>query len=201
MRARERVPRQALRFVLERNNMSEQTNNSNQMLVIGLAVVAVLLVAIVGLLIWQQSQASQVPAPTVTTPAGGTGSGAAQMPATGAPAPVEVDPASATKVPEGSSPLEFVTEYHEAVQAGDYAKAYKMLPVEKQQSYGNAESYESQVKAYGISGFEIGEPVESEDTFSVDAAQITPQMPITYTWNFEKIDGTWYCASRVMAGK
>ena len=55
--------------------MSEQTQNSQQTIVIGLVVIAVLLAAIVGVLIYQQSQA--VPAPTVTGATGQTGAPAA----------------------------------------------------------------------------------------------------------------------------
>lgn len=187
--------------------MSEQTQNTNQMVVIGLAVVAVLLVAIVGVLVYQQTNA--VPAPTspvAPADAGGAmggapaGMGSAPAGMGGAAASAEFDPATATKVPSGTTPLEFVTAYHEAVAAGEFDKAYKMLPVEKQQSYGNAEAYAEQVKAYGISGFEIGDPVEEGDTFSVVATQITPQMPIAYMWTFKKVDDTWFCAARTMGG-
>ncbi len=188
--------------------MSEQTQNTNQMVVIGLAVVAVLLVAIVGILIYQQSTAVPAPTPVGTqgnTGMGGvtdaTGGGMSAPAGMGSSAPTEFDAATATKVPSGTTPLEFVTAYHEAVAAGKFEEAYKMLPVDKQASYGNAEAYAEQVKAYGITGFEIGEPVEEGDTFSVAATQVTPQMPISYTWTFKKVDDTWFCASRTMGGQ
>jgi hypothetical protein len=187
--------------------MSEQTQNTNQMMVIGLVVVAVLLAAIAGILIYQQNQASKLPAPVVsgtTTPgaadgtdaAAGTGMPAGMTDAMGASA--EVDPETATKVPEDMTPVEFVKAYHEAVQAGEYEKAYKMLPLNKQQSYGNAEAYAEQVKAYAISGYELGEATEEEDTVTIVATQVTPQMPIGYLWTLKKIDGAWYCVSRTM---
>jgi len=183
--------------------MSEQTQNTNQMVVIGLAVVAVLLAAIAGILVWQQSQAAQIPVPAST--AAPATAGGVQAPAgmggANAVTPVEFDAKTATKVPDGMTPVDFVKAYHEAVKAGDFEAAYKMLPLEKQQSYGDAKAYGDQVKAYGITGYEMGEPVEEGDTFTVDATQVTPQMPIGYTWTLKKVGDSWYCASRTMAGK
>jgi len=182
--------------------MSEQTSNTNQMVVIGLAVVAVLLAAIAGILVFQQNQAAKIPAPA--TSAAPTDPAVQAPPGMGGAAsttPVEFDAKTATKVPEGQTPEEFVKAYHEAVGKGDFEAAYKMLPLEKQQSYGDAKAYGEQVKAYGITGYEMGEPTETADTFSVSATQVTPQMPIAYTWSFKKVDGKWFCASRTMGGQ
>lgn len=189
--------------------MSDQTKNNNQMVVIGLAVVAVLLAAIVGVLVWQQSN-SALPAPTATTDtstdaastsATTTDSATSGMTGTTSTEDVEFDVETATKVPDGQTPEEFVKAYHEAVAAGDYAKAYEMLPLAKQQSYGSADAYESQVSAYGITGYTMEDPVENgDDSVSIVATQETPQMNISYTWTFKKVDGNWYCASREMAG-
>jgi len=174
--------------------MSEQTQNSQQTIVIGLVVIAVLLAAIVGVLIYQQSQA--VPEPTVTgAPAGQTG--ATQPPAGmggaaagmggaaggtgGAPAgmggnaaaPTAFDPKTATKVPAGMTPEAVVKAYLAAVVAGKYEDAYKMLPVDTQKNYGDANAYAAQVKAYGITSGETGKPVENGDTVTVVATQVT----------------------------
>jgi len=188
--------------------MSEQTQNTNQMVVIGLAVVAVLLAAIAGILVWQQSQAAQLPVPAATTaPAttpeapAGMGGAPAGMGGAASSAPVEFDAKTATKVPEGMTPIELVKAYHEAVAAGDYEAAYKMLPIDKQQSYGDAAAYEAQVKAYGITSYEMGQPTEEGDTFTVAATQVTPQMPITYTWTLKKVGDQWYVAARTMGGQ
>ena len=62
-----------------------------------------------------------------------------------------------------------------------------MLPLDKQQSYGDAAAYEAQVKAYGITGYKMGKPVENGDKVTIVTLQETPQMPITYTWNFKKV--------------
>ena len=190
--------------------MSEKTeSNPNQMIVIGLVVVAVLLAAIVGILIYQQSQA--VPAPTaaapVTTPDQGGQTGApAGMGGAGQQMPsqtqqTEFDPKTATKVPAGSTPEAMVKAYLAAVVAGKFDEAYKMLPVDTQKNYGDVNAYSQQVKAYGITSGETGKPVENGDTVTVVATQVTPQMPISYTWTFKKVGDQWYAASRAMGGQ
>ena len=182
--------------------MSEQTeSNPQQMIVIALIVIAVLLAAIVGVIVYQQSQA--VPAPTVTAPAttAPTGSGAPAGMGGATSAPTEFDAKTATKVPAGMTPEQLIKAYHENVIAGKFDEAYKLLPIDKQQSYGDAKAYAEQVKAYGITSYEMQPPVENGDTITIAATQVTPQMPIAYTWTFKKVGDQWYVASRTMGGQ
>jgi len=198
--------------------MSEQTqSNSQQTIVIALAVIAVLLAAIVGVLIYQQSQSAKLAASSATadtatssgsgipagmggTATGGTGAMGGTASGGTAAAATEFDVKTATKVPAGMTPVEMVKAYNEDVIAGKYAVAYKLLPLDKQKSYGDAAAYETQVKAYGITTYNMGTPVETADSVSVAAEQVTPQMPITYTWEFKKVGGQWYVAARTMGG-
>lgn len=181
--------------------MSDSTQpNNQQTVIIALAVVAVLLAALVGVLIYQQSQAAkiaQLAVPAAQEPS------AAQAPATGAPATTASGPfdaKTATKVPAGTTPEEFLTAYHKDVVAGKYDAAYKRLPLDRQQSYVNASSYAAQIKGYGISGYKLGKPVEKGDTMSIVGLMENPSMPISYTWNFKKVGSTWYVVSRAMGG-
>jgi hypothetical protein len=188
--------------------MSEETQSNNQqMIVIALVVIAVLLAAIVGVVIWQQSKAaSTIPSPTTTgatapaaTPPagmGGAAGGSAAAPAAAGP----FDAKTATKVPAGTTPEQFLKGYGDNILANKYAAAYKMLPLDKQQSYGDAAAYEAQVKAYGITKFNMGKATTSGDTMSIVSEQVTPQMPITYTWAFKKVGGQWFVESRTMGG-
>jgi len=180
--------------------MSDSTQSNNQQtIVIALVVVAVLLAALVGVLFYQQSQAAklaQVSAPTQTPAQAPAGMGAG----TGAAATTPFDAKTATKVPAGTTPEAFVKAYNEAVVAGKYDAAYKMLPLDKQKSYGDATQYAAQLKQYGINGYKMGKPTGSGDTISVVALPENPSMPITYTWNFKKVGDTWYVESRVMGG-
>ena len=183
--------------------MSDQTQSNNQqMIVIALVVIAALLAAIVGVVVWQQSQASSLPTPVSTNaPASNPGTGPNATAPTAPTAPAgPFDPKTATQVPAGMTPEQLVKAYNENIKAGKFDEAYKMLPLEKQQSYGTAKAYTEQVKAYGITGYEMGKPVTSADAVEIAATQVTPQMPITYTWKFKKVGGQWFVASRVMGG-
>jgi flagellar basal body-associated protein FliL len=203
--------------------MSDQTQpgSNQQTIVIALVVIAVLLAAIVGVIVWQQSKAANVPEPTVSNPAagaaaggaaaggaaaggaaaGGAAAGAGAMGGATAQAPsAAFDAKTATKVPSGMTPEQVVKTYNEDVIAGKYAEAYKLLPLDKQQSYGSADAYQQQVAAYGINAYNMGAPVESGDEVSIAAEQVTPQMPITYTWTFKKVGDQWFVASRTMGG-
>ena len=190
--------------------MAEETQSNNQqMIVIALVVIAVLLAAIVGVVIWQQSKAATtLPSPTATgsTAPAATGAPAGMGGATGgsAAAPAAAagpfDAKTATKVPAGSTPEQMLKSYGDAILAGKFAAAYKMLPLDKQQSYGDAAAYEAQVKAYGITKFNMGAPATTGDKVTIVSEQVTPQMPITYTWSFKKVGGQWYVESRTMGG-
>jgi len=189
--------------------MSDQTQSSSQQtIVIALVVVAVLLAALVGVLVYQQSQSAKLAAsgaattdPAAQAPAGMGGAQApAGMGSAGTAPAGPFDAKTATKVPSGTTPEAFVKAYNEAVIAGKYDAAYKMLPLDKQKSYGDAASYATQLKQYGINGYKMGKPVTSGDTASIVAEQDNPSMPITYTWNFKKVGDSWYVESRVMGG-
>lgn len=189
--------------VLERKHMSEQTQNNNQqMIVIALVVIAALLAAIVGVVVYQTTK--QVPAPSGVVDANGAVPGVtppgtapnSPNPAPAADAPF--DAKTATKVPAGMTPETLVRTYLDAVIAGKFADAYKLLPAAN--SYGSVASFESQVKPYGITKGNTGKPVENGDTITIAAEQVTPQMPITYTWTFKKVGDQWYVASRTMGG-
>jgi len=184
--------------------MSEETQSNTQMMTYALIAIAVLLAAIVGFMIYNQT-ANKVPSPTVSgaTTGATAGSSAAgtQMPPTGSTsAPVAFDPKTATKLPAGMTPAAALKTYNEDILAGKYAEAYKLLPVDKQQSYGSPSAYEQQVKAYGITSYKLGTPAANGADTVIAATQVTPQMPITYTWTYTKVGDTWFVKSRVMGG-
>ena len=186
-------------------SVTDAPRNSTNTVIIVLVVAVVVLAAGIGYAIWNNSQSvpaiTSLPADTATDPMAGAATGAMPGAATGAAATsAEFDPATATKCPAGTTPEGLVKAYHEAVASGKFAEAYKMLPLAKQQSYGDAAAYAAQVKAYGITGYEMGTPTENGDQVAIAATQVTPQMPITYTWTFKKVGDTWYVVSRDMGG-
>jgi hypothetical protein len=184
--------------------MSEEAQNNNQMIVYALVAIAVLLAVLVGVLIFQKTTA--VPGPTATgaatQPPTANSSTAAptQMPP-GSTAPAgPFDPKTATKVPTGMTPEQALKAYNEYIIGGKFADAYKLLPKDKQASYGSPEAYASQVKAYGITSYKTGTPTTSGNDVTIVSEQVTPQMPISYTWVFTKDGSTWYVKSRTMGG-
>lgn len=165
-----------------------------------LAVAAVLLAVVIGVIVWQNSGSSPSsvsadmtadPAPATQAPAG-----------MGAQAPqVEFDPATAPAVPEDQTPLEYVTAYYEACASKEYNSAYGLLPVASQQYYGSPESFEQTLEGYGITDFSVDAPVESGDTVAIVGWQVAQGMTFGYEWTFVKgDDGVWRVKSRTMAG-
>ncbi len=168
-----------------------------------LVAAAVLLAAIVGVLVWQNTNAPEVPAVgSATEPAGGSMGGAAppaNMGSAQAPA-VEFDLATAPAVAEGQTPAEYVTAYYEACAAKDYGAAYELLPVASQQYYGDAASFEATLESYGVTDYSVGDAVESGDSVSVVGGQEAQGMMVSYEWLFVQADdGTLRLKSRTMA--
>ncbi len=184
---------------IEGKRMSEQTHNSQQTLVIGLAIVAALLAGIIGVLIYQQNTA--VPAPTVseqpaTTPAasGGTAGQSAGEAAA-------FDPKQATQVPKGTEPEAYVKAYYQACQDGEWKKAFDMLPADKK--VGNSpDALKEQVSGYGIKSFKMAGATAQGDKASVKAEQVTGQYgTFENTWTFVKGDnGAWLVQSKAVTG-
>jgi hypothetical protein len=182
--------------------MADQTqSNNNQVIMYALIAIAVLLAAIVAFMVLKPGS---VPSPTVsgaaTTPAttGTNGATTPQMPP--ASTPVAFDTKTATKLPSGMTPEQALKTYNEDVLAGKFTEAYNLLPLDKKTSYGSADAYGQQVKAYGITSYKIGKATTTGSDVSIAAEQVTPQMPITYTWVFTKDGGNWYVKSRTMGG-
>ena len=165
-----------------------------------LVVVAALLAGIIGLLVWQSNT---VPAPSVSgTTAQDTVTDSA-MPGTGIPAAAPAfDQATAPKVPADQTPEQYVNAYYELCQADDYDSAFVMLPTYTQaNSYGDSAAFAAQVSGYGITSYSVAEQIERDGNIYVVGTQVTPEMPVSYTWTFvQGDDGTWLCASRDMGG-
>ena len=187
--------------------MSEQTKINQQTLVIGLVVVAVLLAATAGAVIWRQS--STLPEPTATTPAtqpstdataGAAGAGGGATGAGGAAAPADVDPKSATAVPKGSEPEEYVKSYYEACDKGDWEAAFNALPADKKAN-NSPDALEQQVSGYGVESFAITGATVEGDSATVKVDQVTASYgTFENTWTFVKKDGEWFVASKAVTG-
>lgn len=188
--------------------MSEQANPNQQTIVIALVVIAVLLAGIVGVLVWQSSQANSIPQPSATqptTPDAGTaaqppaGMGGATGGATGASA--DYDPKTAPKVPAGTEPEEYVKKYYELCSKGSYEEAFKMLPTGTQAYYGTADQFKSTLEGYGITGFDVKPGASTDKEVKVIGVQQAQGMDFAYTWTIVKDGDTWLVKSREMGGQ
>ncbi|MDA3935764.1 MAG: hypothetical protein PF636_02710 [Actinomycetota bacterium] len=171
-------------------------DQSKNMVTILLVTVAVLLAAIAGILVWQNTNDS-LPAPTVSTdaPTGTT------IDPTVAVAP-EFDPETAPVVPADQTPEQFVTGYYEACQAAEWEKAFYMLPTDKQAYYESVDGFASALMGYGVESFDVQPQVVGDGTISVVGTQQAQGMAFPYTWVFvQGADGQWLCQARNMGGQ
>lgn len=180
---------------------------------IALAAVIVLLAVLIGVLVWQNSRASLAesaafvptdPTAAVTGMPSGSSPGVSQGMPSGMgsqSSAAAFDPATAPVVPSGMTPSEYVTSYYEACAAKEYERAFTLLPVSTQTTYGDATTFANTLEGYGISGFSVDPPVETADTYSVIGWQVAQGMSFGYEWVFVKGDsGEWLLKSRIMAG-
>lgn len=188
--------------------MSEQaTGNSQQTLVIGLVVIAALLAAIVGVIIYQQSSANSLPQPTAQTTPAATDPSGAPAGMGGAPAGMgqsapaaEFDAKTATKVAAGVEPEAWVTEYYEACEKDDWAAAFDRLPAAKKAN-NSPEALKEQVTGYGIEGYKVTSAKVEGDKATVIVDQVTGQYgTFENTWSFVKVDGEWLVENKAVTG-
>lgn len=182
--------------------MSEQSQNQ-QILVIGLAVIAALLATMIGVIVVQQNKSASIPDPTPVAQAPAPAAGQSGAPAGmggGTSAPANVDPASATKVPKGTEPEAFVKIYYEACDKGDWKAAFDALPADKKA--GNSpDALKEQVTGYGVKEFKITGSTVTGDKASVTVDQVTGQYgTFENTWTFAKKDGVWIVESKAVTG-
>jgi hypothetical protein len=169
---------------------------SNQKMIIALlGVVAVLLAVIVGVLVFK-GPSTNVASTTDPTAVAPTTANPAVPAASAESGPF--DPAKATKVT--GTPKSHVAKYFDSIVKGDYKTAYALLPVDKQASYGSADSFGTQLKSYGATGYKMGSDKPAGDTETVEATLNTSGGGFTYIWTFVKYKGAWVVKSRAIGG-
>ncbi|MCE5202659.1 MAG: hypothetical protein ABFC80_04270 [Coriobacteriales bacterium] len=162
-----------------------------------LGVIVVLLVVIVAIILTQGDKTTTTnTATTETTATGSTTTSGGAMP----PAATGVfDPTTATRLGKGVTPEQHVETYFKAVIAGDYTKAYDLLPADKKAAQ-DAESFGQQLAGYGITAYKLGKTTTSGDDTIVNATATMPGGDFEYVWTFTKVDGEWVVKSRELAG-
>jgi hypothetical protein len=178
--------------------MSETASiQTNRTVVILLVVVAVLLAAIAGILVASGSS-DDVPAPTASGTATPADSTAGQPAGTAAP-PTDFDPTTATRVPEGAEPADFVAGYYDAILAGEWEEAFSRQPAHKQT--GSVDDFAGQIQGYGVSGYEIVSAGEQGEQYVVVADQQTAQYgTFENQWVFMDFEGEWLVQDKAVTG-
>lgn len=170
--------------------------NNQRNIVIGLAVIALLLVAIIGVMIFKQSSGvpepdrqvpnSELPQPTPS------GTGTAQP-------PTPVKPGEAVKLPKGTTPQKWVEEYYSACEKKDYATAVKRLPADTQ-AQTTPESLKQQLESYNVTDWNIVSTKPAGDTTTVVAEQVTGFGTFQSNWTFQKSGDTYVLVKKAVGG-
>ncbi|MDO8846927.1 MAG: hypothetical protein Q7W51_00865 [Coriobacteriia bacterium] len=177
-------------------NGTQTTASPNRNIVILLVVIIVLLAAAVAYFVFADGGTG-----TGTTTDTTTGDTSGSMTTTGTMSQdVAFDAATATVVEEGVTPEQHVTAYFDAVLAGDYTTAFKMLPTSKQAEYGDEAAFASQLTGYGITSFTIDSTVENGEETEVTATAAMPGGNFSYLWTFVKDGDNWLVKSRTLPG-
>lgn len=175
------------------NSTAAPANNRTVMILLG--IIVILLAAIVAFVVFGKGDnTAETPNTTETTATAGMGapSGATQEEA--------FDPATATAVAAGKSPEQHVIAYFDAVVAGDFSAAYKMLPTAKQAEYGSEDAFSTQLTGYGITSYTIDSATESGDEAQVTATAVMEGGNFQYLWTFAKDGDNWLVKSRTLPG-
>lgn len=175
------------------NSTAAPVNNRTVMILLG--IIVILLAAIVAFVVLGNGdKTAETPNTTETTATANTGAPAGMSQDTA------FDPASATVVAAGKTPEQHVTAYFDAVVAGDFSAAYKMLPAAKQAEYGSEEAFSTQLTGYGITSYTIDESTENGDEAQVTATAVMEGGNFQYLWTFVKDGDDWLVKSRTLPG-
>lgn len=180
--------------------MAENQSNNNRLVMILAATVVVLFIAFVAVVVL--SKGNQTAATTTTTATTGvttapsTTSTATSNPGVGAS--TAFDPATATKVPAGKAPQDFVSGYYQAILDKKWDVAFKMQPAASQQ--GTVADFQSTQTMYGMKAFTVKSSVVGSTEATVVVQQDLGTNGLwTATWNFVKDSGNWLVKERKVA--
>lgn len=118
----------------------------------------------------------------------------------------DIDPSKVgtpTVVPADTSLEDYIKEYYEAYMAGDFARAYELLPAVNK-ARETSEAFAQSRSQMPITSYDIGLPVESQEgTVTVVRVPVNVDsagMKFETTWVFEKqSDGSYILRETVTA--
>lgn len=183
--------------------MAQNKADQQRTIMILLGVVVVLLVAIVGIVIYNgQAKTPAVASTTGATATTQTGTGAAttaqpgMAPSTAAP----FDAKTATKVPSGTTPEQYVSAYYQNILDKKFDAAFKMQPASSQQ--GTVADFQQTQLGYGMTSFKVVTANVAGDTATVDIEQNLGSNGLWGAlWTLKKVGNDWYVESRKISMK
>lgn len=165
-------------------------NNSNRLVMYLAGAVVVLLIAFVAVVMLNNGSK------TAETTGGEISAPGTQTAMPGVGASTGFDKATATKVPSGKAPKDFVTGYYEAILAKKWDVAFKMQPAASQQG-GSAEAFGQTQTGYGMKTFEVKSSTASDTEATVVVQQdLGTNGEWNATWTFVKDGGDWLVKER-----
>lgn len=100
-----------------------------------------------------------------------------------------------------SDPTQLVGSYYDAVIAGDYAKAFAVLPEEKQAGWGDVTAFGEAIGGYGITAYTFSDArVDSSDgTTVITVTATTVAGDFSWEWRLKKQGTRWVAVGYALA--
>ena len=184
--------------------MAQNPQDQQRTIMILLGVVVVLLVAIVGVVIYtgQQKTPAVVGATTgaTATTSTGVGGATAAQPGMAPSTATAFDAKTATKVPSGTTPEQYVSTYYKNILDKKYDVAFKMQPATSQQ--GTVADFQATQQGYGMASFKVISANIAGDTATVDIEQdLGTNGKWGALWSLKKVGSDWFVESRKISMK
>lgn len=174
-----------------------QPKNSNRIVMYLAGAVVVLLIAFVAVVIVMSGGSK-----TAETPGNGTSGSptSTSQPGLAPSAAAAFDPATATKLPAGTDPKAYATQYYQAILDKKWDVAFKMQPAKSQVGQTVEAFQQTQEQMYGMTKFEVASSDIGAKEASVVVAQTLkePNGVWTATWTFVKEGGDWLVKARAV---
>jgi hypothetical protein len=167
----------------------------NKTVVYLLGGIAVLLVVLLAVLYFRGQGSTTLPDAAAPGTSAETSVPAA-MPGVAPSTGGEFDPATATKVPEGTTPEAFVKLYYQSIIDKKWDVAFKMQPAASQKG-GSVEEFQATQTGYGLTAFKILSATAQGDVATIDVEQnLGANGTWGVIWTFVKFEGAWVVKSR-----
>lgn len=176
----------------------------NKTVIYLLGVIVVLLVAVIAIF-WvtaNNNKATTTAGSSTSAPAASTTATPTTQPGMGSSTATTFDPATATKVPSGTTTEAYVKKYYQSILDKQWDTAFKMQPAASQQGQSVADFQQTQEQMYGMTAFKVINSATQGDTATVEVEQTLGKNGTWGAlWTFVKYNGAWVVKSRQVSMK